>query len=330
MNPHLRIVIPGGSGQIGTLLARGLQASGHHITVLSRSPYTAPWQTLHWDATTPGPWVDALEGADVCINLTGRSINCRFNRENRRQLYHSRIHSTRLLGEVISRLNHPPRLWLNASAVSIYPHSTEHTMDESCSEIGGQERLPFLGVFHRNVPDSWRFLSGLVRDWEAELFHAPTPLTRRIALRSSIVLSPEPGTAFGVLSRLVQFGLGGTAGSGNQYLAWIHEADYLRAIEFLIANEQIEGPINMTAPAPLPNRGFMAALRDAWDRPNGLWAPEFGIRLGCMLMGSESELVLKSRPILPTRLLDAGFRFDHPTWPEAAQHLVRLWRLRER
>lgn len=330
MERSLRIVIPGGSGQIGTLLASGLQAAGHHVTVLTRSPYSAPWQTMHWDGQTSGPWIETLNGADLCINLTGRSINCRFTSENRRQLYDSRIDSTRLLGEVIGSLTNPPRLWINASAVSIYPHATDRLLDEDEAENGIVQRIPAFGLFLRPVPSSWSFLAQLVHDWEDALFAAPTPHTRRIALRSSIVLSPQPGTAFGVLSRLVQFGLGGTAGSGRQYLAWMHEQDYLRAIEFLIDHEELHGPINMTAPEPATNRDFMAALRTAWNRPNGLWAPEWGIKLGCTLMGSESELVLKSRPIIPTRLLDAGFRFNFPSWPDAARDLVRLWRLREK
>jgi NAD dependent epimerase/dehydratase family enzyme len=324
---RLRIVLPGGSGQVGTELARYFQQQGHHVTVLTRSPYTAPWQTVHWDGLHPGPWVETLEGADVCIHLSGRSINCRFTRQNRRELHDSRIGPTRLLHQEIAGLTSPPRLWLNASAVSIYPHAYpapvhDPQMDESFPIAGEPRRISRW----RPMSNRWRFVSALVRAWEAAFFAEDLPRTRRIALRSAMVLSPSPGSVFEVLSRLVRMGLGGRQGSGRQFVSWIHAADYARAVEFLIEREEISGSVNMAAPEPLPNSDFMAALREAWEMPNGLPAPSVAIELGAFLMRTESELVLKSRPIVPARLMQAGFEFEFPSWPEAASDLVRRWR----
>jgi hypothetical protein len=166
----------------------------------------------------------------------------------------------------------------------------------------------------------------VARDWEAEFFAAETPHTRKIALRSAVVLSPMAGSAFGVLSNLVRIGLGGKQGNGSQFVCWIHEADYARAVEFLIEHEELDGPVNIVAPNPLANREFMAALRWAWEVPNGLPAPWLAIKLGAILMRTESELVLQSCRAVPGRLLKAGFTFKFPEWAEAAEDLVRQWR----
>ena len=326
----LRIVIPGGSGQIGRMLARHLQQRGHHVTILTRGPYTAPWLTVHWDGIEIGPWVETLEGANVCINLAGRSVNCRYNAENRQQIHESRIATTRLLGRAIASLAAPPRVWMNASTATIYRHATEGTkfdraMDEATGEFGGNERISKT----RRAPGAWNFSIRVARDWEAEFFRAVAPRTRKLALRSAIVFSPEPGNAFAVFSNLVRLGLGGSQGNGRQFVSWMHEADFARAIEFLIQREDLDGPVNLAAPNPLPNRDFMLALRDAWGVPNGLPQPRPLIELGAFLLRTESELVLKSRRVVPARLLDAGFEFEFPAWPEAAQDLVRRWRSRD-
>jgi uncharacterized protein (TIGR01777 family) len=168
----------------------------------------------------------------------------------------------------------------------------------------------------------------VVRDWETAFFETLTPRTRKVALRSAVVLSPTPGNAFATLLNLVRLGLGGTQGNGRQFVSWIHETDYARAVEFLIDHEELDGPVNMTAPNPLPNREFMAALREAWGMPNGLPAPALLIEMGAFLLRTESELVLKSRSMIPGRLLDAGFEFEFPEWPGAAEDLVRQWRHR--
>jgi uncharacterized protein (TIGR01777 family) len=333
--PHtfrpLRIVLPGGSGQVGQALARHFTERGHQVTVLTRGPYTAPWLSVHWDGENPGPWTEYLDGADVCINLAGRSVNCRYDAANRQAIYESRMRSTRLLGNVIAGLTAPPRVWMNASAATIYKRAldgngTDLPLDEATGELGGDARA---------VPSADRWLQRrdfsrrVARDWEATFFAADTPRTRKVVLRSAVVLDPTPGSAFAVLSRLVRLGLGGAQGSGRQFVSWIHETDYARAVEFLVAREELDGPFNIAAPNPLPNREFMAALRWAWDVPNGLPAPSLAIMLGAIFLRTEPELVLQSCRAVPGRLLDAGFDFHFPLWPEAAEDLVRQWENRE-
>jgi uncharacterized protein len=321
---RLRIVLPGGSGQIGRMLAAYFQERGHEVTVLTRGPYTASWQTVHWDGVRLGPWVETLEGADVCINLCGRSVNCRATARHRRELYESRIGPTRLLHEAMAGLKNPPGVWMNASTATIYRHATDRAMDEASGEIGGGERISRW----RRAPAKWDWTVGLVKDWEDAFFGAPTPRTRKVALRTSLVMSPTPGSVFAVLSRMVRVGLGGTQGNGRQFVSWMHEMDFARAVEFLIEHEEMEGPVNLAAPNPLPNREFTAALREAWNMPNGLPAPAPLVALGSFFLRSEPELVLKSRRVTPGRLLEAGFEFEFPEWVAAADDLVRQWRER--
>jgi hypothetical protein len=319
----LRIVIPGGSGQMGQLLARHFSGQGHQVSILSRGPSVEPWESIYWDGETIGPWTEALEGADICINLSGKSVNCRFTEKNRAALRNSRIRSTEILGAVISRLAQPPKLWMNASAASVYQHSIDRPMDE------------FTGINGREIegaPDTWQFMMQLATDWEAAFYKTPTPRTRKIALRTTLLFGPHPGSVFAVMLNLVKFRLGGTVGSGKQYVSWMHELDYARAIQFLVEHEEIEGPINMAAPEPLPNRDFMRALRTAWGRGlpvNGLPAPTPILEVGAFFLRTESELVLKSRRVVPTRLLNAGFQFEFSDWYAAADDLVREWRRRE-
>ena len=320
----LRIVLPGGSGSIGQFLAGYFQQLGHHVVILTRGPYTASWQTVHWDGLHAGPWTQALEGADVCINLAGRSVNCRYTARNRRHIRDSRILSTRLLNQVISGLENPPRVWLNASTATIYRHALDREMDEATGELGGNEWISH----RRRAPAKWNFSVGVAKDWEQAFFETETPRTRKVAMRSAITLSATPGGAFAALSNLVRLGLGGTQGGGHQLVSWIHEADFARAVHFLILREDFSGAVNLAAPHPLPNREFMDTLREVWDMPNGLPAPAPLLELAAFLLRTESELVLKSRCVVPGRLLDAGFEFEFPRWPEAAQDLVRLWRQR--
>lgn len=322
--PRLRIVLPGGSGQVGRVLAQYFQQRGHHVTVLTRLPYAETFQTVGWDGETIGPWTEYLEGADVCINLTGRNVNCRYTLANREAIYQSRIRSTKLLGEVIAGLADPPKVWLNASTATIYCHALDRDMDEANGELGGHE---WMTARHR-VPETWNFSIRVAKDWEAAFFDSPTPSTRRVALRSAITLSPVPGNAFVILLNLVRMGLGGAQGNGRQYVSWIHDLDFARAIEFLIGREDMTGPVNVASPHPLPNREFMATLREACGIPNGFPTPRPLLELAAVFLRTESELVLKSRRVVPGRLLEAGFQFQFPTWAEAAEDLVYRWRHR--
>jgi uncharacterized protein len=282
----LRIVLTGGSGQMGTLLARHFDEQGHQVVVIARSVQAAPWRVVEWDGATLGDWCSELERADLLINLAGRSVNCRYTPANRKAIKDSRVQSTLLLGRAIARLAHPPRVWMNASTATIYRHALDRAMDEETGEIGGNER---------DCPSSWRFSIDVATSWEEAFFSAVAPRTRKIALRSAMTMSPDRGGIFAELLRLVRLGLGGTAGSGDQYVSWIHEADFIRSIEFLMAHEQLEGPVNLAAPNPLPNRDFMRALRRAWGTRVGLPAPRPLLELGAV---TETELILKSRRVV--------------------------------
>lgn len=309
----MKIVIPGGSGQVGHIVARHFHAQGHAVTVLSRNPSPAPWQVLPWDGHTRGDWVTALNGCDVVINLAGRSVNCCYTAANRKEIYRSRIRSTLLLNKVIAALDHPPPLWINASTATIYRHAKDRAMDEESGELGGNEK---------GAPDTWNFSIRVAKDWEKAFFGTATPRTRKIAIRSAITFSPDRGGAFEVLSGLVRRGLGGTQGDGTQYVSWVHETDFARALDFLIAHENLEGIVNIASPNPLLNRDFMKALREAWGTRVALPAKAWMIEIGTFFMRTESELVLKSRRVIPGRLLASGFQFLYPHWPAAARELV--------
>jgi uncharacterized protein (TIGR01777 family) len=316
--PPLRIVLPGGSGQIGQILARHFHEQGHSVTVIARHPKPAEWRTVYWDANTLGDWVSVIDGSDLVINLAGHTVNCRYNDTNRREIKNSRIFTTNLVGQAIARSSNPPRLWMNASTATIYRHALDRPMDEIGGELGGSEP---------NVPPSWQFSIDVATGWERTLFAAETPHTRRIALRSAMVMSPDRGGIFDALLGLVQWGLGGRAGSGHQYVSWIHDVDFIRAIEFLIAHEELSGPVNISSPFPVQNWKMMYCLRRAWCTSYiGLPAPKWALAIGALVLRTETELILKSRRVIPRRLLDAGFEFHFPNWRGACQDLVQRWR----
>ena len=313
----MKVVIPGGAGQVGTLLARDFQARGHDVVVLSRKPASAPWRLAAWDGRTLGAWAAELDGADVVINLAGRSVNCRYNAANRQEILDSRVHSTHAVGRAIARAARPPRVWLQASTATVYAHRYEAPNDEATGVVGGSEP---------DAPDAWRFSVDVAKAWERTLEEEAVPHTRKVALRSAMTMSPDRGGVFDVLLALVRRGLGGTAGDGWQYVSWIHDHDFVRAVAWLIEHEEVAGPVNLAAPNPVPNAAFMRALREAWGARFGLPAARWMLEVGAWLLGTETELVLKSRRVVPGRLLAAGFVFDFPTWPEAARDLCGRWR----
>ena len=313
----MKIVLPGGSGQVGTLLARSFAAAGHEVVVLSRQAGRAPWRVVGWDAATVGDWAREIDGADVVINLAGRNVNCRYTPANRRAIMDSRVDSTRAVGVAIGRAQDPPRVWLQASTATIYAHRFDAPNDEATGILGGGEP---------DVPETWRFSIGVAQAWERALDEAETPATRKVALRSAMTMSPDADGIFDVLLGLVRRGLGGTAGDGRQYVSWIHDQAFVRAIAWLLARDDIAGPVNLAAPGPLPYRAFMAALRRAAGVPIGLPATAWMLEIGACALQTETELILKSRRVVPGRLLDAGFTFDYPTWPAAAQNLCQRWR----
>ena len=319
MTRPLQIVIPGGSGQVGTMLARHLHEQGHHVSVLTRLKHRAPWQVVVWNGTSLGDWVGTLDGADVVINLSGRSVNCRYIQKNRAEIKESRTTTTHLLGCAISQLAHPPRLWMNASTATIYRHTLDRPMEEATGEIGGQER---------DVPRTWGFSIDVATSWEQSFFAANTPDIRKVALRSAMIMSPDRGGVFDQLLRLVRLRLGGAAGSGQQFVSWIHDSDFLRSIDFLIAHEELEGAINLAAPNPIPNREFMQALRRAAGVATGLPSTRFMLEVGAWFLRTETELILKSRRVIPGRLLRSGFVFQFTDWAGAARDLVLRYHAR--
>jgi uncharacterized protein len=316
-NPKWRIVIPGGSGQVGNVLARHFHGQGHSVTVLSRQPMPAPWQVLPWNGRDLGSWAQSINGADIVINLAGRSVNCRYTPKNRREILESRTFSTRAVGQAIARAAKPPALWMNASTATIYRHALDRAMDESTGELGGHES---------GAPSTWRFSIDVATSWEREFFVAATPRTRKIALRSAMTMSADPGGIFATLLNLVRAGLGGKAASGEQFVSWVHEVDFVRAIDFLIEHQSLDGCINICSPCPLPNQDFMRGLREAWGTRIGLPATRWMLEIGAVFLRTETELILKSRRVVPRRLLESGFHFNFPEWPSAAADLVKRWR----
>jgi uncharacterized protein len=314
----VKIVIPGGSGQVGTVLARAFARDGHEVVVLSRGGAAAAGRAVGWDAASLGPWAQEIDGADVVVNLAGRSVNCRYDEANRRAIMDSRVDSTRVLGEAIAQADRPPRVWLQSSTATIYAHRYDAPNDERAGRLGGDEP---------DMPDAWRFSVDVARAWERALEEAATPGTRKVAMRTAMVMSPDRGGVFDVLLSLVRRGLGGKAGDGRQYVSWIHHEDLVAALYLLIERDELEGPVNLAAPEPLPNAEFMRALREAWGARVGLPAAKWMLEAGAVFMRTETELVLKSRRVVPGRLLDAGFAFRHPSWPQAARSLCAAWRL---
>jgi uncharacterized protein (TIGR01777 family) len=313
----MKIVIPGGAGQVGSMLARAFTAHGHDVVVLSRTPQNAPWRMVWWNGETGGDWEPEIDGADAVINLAGRSVNCRYHSSNRQSIMESRIKSTSILGQAIGRAARPPRVWLQASTATIYAHRYDAPNDESSGILGGAEP---------GAPDIWRFSIDVAKAWEQAANDAAVPATRKVLLRSAMTMSPDRGGVFDSLLRLVRWRLGGAMGDGRQFVSWIHEQDFTRAIYWLIDHPELDGPVNLASPNPLPNADFMRTLRSAWGIGLGLPAKTWMLQVGAFLLRTETELILKSRRVVPGRLLQSGFAFDFPTWPEAAEDLCRRWR----
>lgn len=312
----MKVVLPGGSGHLGRVLSRALTGQGHEVVVLSRrAGGPGPWtRSVRWDGRTPGAWTEEVDGSDVVVNLAGRSVNCRYTAANLREMMTSRTDSARVVGGAIERAERPPRVWLQMSTATIYAHRYDAPNDETTGVLGGGEP---------GAPAYWGYSVDIARAWEREQERAETPRTRKVALRTSMVMSPEPGGAFEMLLRLTRLGLGGPVAGGAQYLSWIHEDDLLRAIDLLVARDDLSGPVNLAAPEPLPYRDFLRALRAAAGVRFGLPATRWMAELGAFFLRSDTELLLKSRRVVPGRLLEAGFEFEFPRWAAAAEDLVR-------
>ena len=314
----MRIVIPGGSGQVGTVLARAFHHEGHDVVVLSRRPGVQPWRVVAWDGQRLSSWRREIDGSDVVINLAGRSVNCRYTDVNRKEIMDSRISSARVVGEAIARAAEPPCVWLQASTATIYAHRYDRPNDEQTGMLGGNESA---------APNTWRFSIDVARAWERAFDEAVTTRTRKVALRSAMTLSPDSGGVFDALVGLVRRGLGGSAGDGRQYMSWVHYEDFVAAVRWLIERDDVDGVVNVASPNPLPNAEFMRLLREAFGVSFGLPAREWMLEIGAVLMRTETELILKSRRVVPGKLLERGFTFKYPVWNDAARDLCHQWKM---
>jgi uncharacterized protein (TIGR01777 family) len=316
----MKIAIPGGTGQVGTILARTFHSDGHEVIVFGRRPpKLAPWRVEQWNLADVSEWSDKLDGTDVVINLAGRSVNCRYTPQNRNAILQSRVESVRAVGRAIASAKRPPRVRLQASAATIYAHTYDAPNNEVSGVIGGTEP---------DAPDAWRFSIDVATAWEKAFDEIPARGTRKVTLRSAMTMSPDHGGIFDTLLTLVRRGLGGTSGDGRQYVSWIHEADFIRAICFLMERDDIDGAVNLASPNPLPNREFMAGLRRAWGANIGLPSAKWMLDIGAVFLRTETELILKSRRVLPGRLLREGFSFTYSDWPDAARELCERWKAR--
>ncbi|MSU34053.1 MAG: TIGR01777 family protein [Pedosphaera sp.] len=307
-----KLILAGGSGFLGKALAQHFDALGWEVVVFTRKPSetTAGAREVAWDGETIGDWTRELNGSFAVVNLAGRSVDCRYTPANRQIILDSRVKPTRILGQAMTQCELPPRVWLNASSATIYRHTLGTPWDEF-----GADFKPTPAVHDE-------FSVEVIHAWENAFNNATTPHTRKIALRTTLVLGHARNSVFPVLCWLARFGLGGRMGSGNQFVSWLHQADFCRAIEWLIAHEDMSGPVNLAAPNPLPNADMMRLFRDLVHAPIGLPATEWMLEIGAFFLRTETELILKSRRVVPGKLLASGFEFQFPELRDALQDLV--------
>lgn len=299
-----KMVIAAGTGFLGTVLIDFFKESYQEIVVLTRrkSERKNNIQFVHWNANSLTGWEEVLENADVLINLAGKSVDCRYTPENKAAILSSRIDSTRVLNEAVLQCKNPPKHFINSSTATIYRHSEDKQMDEYSGEIGDD--------FSMNVAKSW----------EKAFYDVQTDKTLKTAVRTSIVLGKNGG-AFIPLKRLTQFGLGGKVGNGNQFVSWIHELDFARAIAFIIDNNTT-GSVNVVSPRPVRNVDFMRKLRKAVGIPFGIPVSITLLQIGAKIIQTEPELVLKSRNVIPKRLTENGFTFEYQDLEKAFKNLL--------
>jgi len=284
------ILIAGGSGFLGQVLENYFTNKKYKVKILTRNPKRK--NEILWNAKELGNWTHELENIEALINLTGKSVDCRYTDNNKKEIFSSRIDATSILGLAINLCENPPKIWFNSSTATIYKHSLSKKMTEENGAIGDD--------FSMNIATSW----------EKAFYDVPNPKTRKIALRTSIVLGKNGGALI-PLKRLTKFGLGGKQASGEQKVSWIHELDFARAIEFLMQNENLDGNFNLSVQNPTDNKSLMRYLRKVLKIPFGINHPIGLLKFGAKLIGTETELVLKSRNVIPKRLLDNGFKFIH-------------------
>lgn len=296
------ILIAGGTGFIGQTLETYFTNKGYSVNILSRKPKRD--NEIYWDAKTmEDTWVSHLENLDVLINLTGKTINCRFTDANKKAIKESRIVSTQILGQAIDACENPPKIWMNSSTTSIYKEAFTEERTEDSTEFGTD------------------FESEVATVWEKAFYKTENSKTRKIILRTSLVLGNNEG-AFVPLKKLTQFGLGGKQGSGKQKVSWIHQTDFARAVDFLIDKESAKGAFNFCVPEPTDNATMMADFRKVLGVPIGIPSPKFILEIGALFMQTEPELILNSRNVVPKKLLESGFTFEFPTITSAIKNLI--------
>ncbi|MBI3633094.1 MAG: TIGR01777 family protein [Candidatus Vogelbacteria bacterium] len=304
-----KIVICGGSGFLGKTLTEYFTRNGYLVSIVSRSkPKFKCDEYTQWDGRTLDGWELELEGAEAVINMAGRSVDCRYSDGNKKLILDSRIYSTKAMGRGINRCVNPPKVWLNSSTATIYKHSFDKPMDEN-GEIGATDE----------AKDA--FSIEVARAWEKELENASTPKTRKVALRTAMVMSANKGGVFHVLRRLARTGLGGKMGTGEQFVSWIHEQDFCRAVEKIIDDSDLSGIVNVAAPNPIKNNEMMQIFRQVADASFGLPASKWMLEIGAFFLRTETELIIKSRRVVPGRLLKSGFEFNYPEMLKAVREI---------
>lgn len=291
-----KVVLAGGSGFIGSCLQQQFQSLQYEVCVISRKSGHIPW-------TNREAIVQALEHADLLVNLAGKSVDCRYHRANREAILTSRTETTGVLGQAILQCNNPPPLWINSSTATIYRHAEDRPMTEAACEIGSG------------------FSVEVAKAWEQAFFQFVLPNTRQAALRIAIVLGKDGGVMT-PYKNLARFGLGGKQGSGRQMFSWIHIDDVFRMIRFLQERPDLHGVFNCASPHPLRNDEFMRQLRKAMRIGFGLPSPRWLLELGAFLIRTETELILKSRWVVPERIEREGFTFAYPTIDRALNNLL--------
>lgn len=300
-----KLIIAGGTGFLGAVITSYFKDSFDDIVLLSRKQKKPQphYRTVVWDAKTTGHWTSEMEGTDVLINMTGRSVDCRYNQKNKDLILNSRVDSTKVLGEAIEVCKNPPKIWFNSSTATIYRHSLDQEMDEESGEIGEG------------------FSVSVAKAWEKAFFETETPHTRKIALRTAIVLGKDGG-ALEPMIKITKLGLGGKQGSGHQKFSWIHEDDFVQIIDFCIKNDTIQGAVNVVSPHPSDNKTVMSLLRKTLKVPFGIPSGKTLLELGAFMIRTETELLLKSRNVVPKRLLDYGYTFSHQDLETALKELT--------
>lgn len=296
----MKIIIAGGTGFLGENLKQFFLSKNYEVKILTRNPKRK--NEIFWDAKTIGAWKNELENADVLINLAGKSVDCRYNEKNKKEIFDSRIDSTRVLQQAMDECQNPPKIWLNASSATIYIHSETQLNTEKNGIIGDD------------------FSMNICKSWEKEFFKLENKNIRKVALRTSIVLGKNGG-AFPKFKQITKLGLGGKQGRGNQMMSWIHIDDFCEVVNFIIENENLEGAINIAAPKPLTNENMMKQLRKKLEVPFGIPSPVWLLELASIFIKTETELMLKSRNVYPEILLENGFKFRYEDFGKALNQL---------